>query len=77
MKKDFPEVMTVKQVAEYLQIDAQSVYKMAQRDKIPCTKIAGQWRFKKSILDEWLTKRIKKEEAKEIFQQPIKVEGQK
>jgi len=23
---------------------------MAQRDKIPCTKIAGQWRFKKSIL---------------------------
>jgi excisionase family DNA binding protein len=42
MEKDFPEVMTVKQVAEYLQIDAQSVYKMAQRDKIPCTKIAGK-----------------------------------
>ena len=74
MKKDFPEVMTVKQVAEYLQIDAQSVYKMAQRDKIPCTKIAGQWRFKKSILDEWLTKRIKKEEVQEIFNQPVKTE---
>jgi excisionase family DNA binding protein len=77
MEKDFPEVMTVKQVAEYLQIDAQSVYKMAQRDKIPCTKIAGQWRFKKSILDEWLTKRIKKEEAQEIFNQPVKIEEKK
>lgn len=76
MKKDFPEVLTVKQVAEYLQIDPQSVYKMAQRDKIPCTKIAGQWRFKKSILDEWLTKRIKKEEVQEIFEQPVKIHTQ-
>lgn len=75
--KKYPDIMTVKQVAEYLQVDVQSIYKMAQKDKIPCTKIAGQWRFKKDILDEWLTKRIKKEEAKEIFDQPIKTEEQK
>lgn len=75
--KNLPEVMTVKQVAEYLQIDPQSVYKMAQRDKIPCTKIAGQWRFKKSILEEWLTKKISKREAVEIFEKPVKIEKQK
>lgn len=75
--KEYPEVMTVKQVAEYIQIDAQSVYKMAQRGKIPCAKIAGQWRFKKSILDEWLNQKISKREAVQIFQRPIKTEGQK
>jgi hypothetical protein len=31
----------------------------------------------KSILDEWLTKRIKKEEAQEIFNQPVKIEEKK
>ena len=71
---DFPQVLTVKQVAQYLQIEAQSVYKMAQRNKIPSTKIAGQGRFKKDILDDWLTKRIKKHEAKEIIGRPIKVQ---
>jgi excisionase family DNA binding protein len=75
--KEYPEVMTVKQVAEYLQIDPQSVYKMAQRDKIPCAKIAGQWRFKKSVLDEWLAKKISKHEAVQIFEKPIKIEGEK
>jgi len=77
MKKEFPEVMTVRQVAEYLQIDAQSIYKMAKRDKIPCAKIAGQWRFKKAILDEWLTKKISQHEEVEIFEKPVKVEEQK
>lgn len=71
--KEYPEIMTVKQVAEYLQIDIQSIYKMAQRDKIPCAKIAGQWRFKKSILDEWLSQRITKHEVVQIFQKPAKM----
>lgn len=72
-KREYPEVMTIKQVGEYLQIDPQSVYKMAQRNKIPCAKIAGQWRFKKSMLDEWLTQKITKHEAVQIFQGPVKV----
>ncbi len=74
LTKQYPEVMTVKQVAEYIQIDAQSIYKMAQRDKIPCVKIAGQWRFKKSILDEWLSQKISKREAVQIFQKPVKID---
>jgi excisionase family DNA binding protein len=77
MKKDFTEVMTVKQVAEYLQIDPQSIYKMAQRNKIPCAKIAGQWRFKKSIIEEWLCQKISKHEVVEIFDRPVKVSKSK
>ncbi len=58
--------MTVKQVADYFQIDQQSIYKMAKEDKIPSAKIAGQWRFKKSILDEWLTQKINDHESVEL-----------
>lgn len=45
------EIMTVKQVAEYLQMDEHTVYKLARSGQIPSPKIAGQWGFKKEILD--------------------------
>jgi len=39
--------MTVKQLADYLQIDEQTVYRMARAGKIPAVKVAGY--FSKSI----------------------------
>lgn len=71
--KEYPEVMTINQVAEYTHIDVQSVYKLAQKGKIPCAKIAGRWIFKKSILDEWLAQKITRHETVQIFEVPIKV----
>ncbi len=50
------EVMTVKQVAQYLQMDEHTVYKLARSSEIPSMKISGQWRFIKSVLDKWLEK---------------------
>ncbi len=45
--------MTVKQVAEYLQMDKHAIYKLSRSGKIPSINIAGQWRFKKEIIDKW------------------------
>ena len=39
------EIMTVKQVSEYLQMDEHTVYKLARSGLIPSLKIAGQWRL--------------------------------
>ncbi len=47
-------VLTVKQIAEYLQIDEHTVYMLAKKCEIPAVKIAGQWRFKKDLIDKWL-----------------------
>ena len=47
-------ILTVKQVAEYLQIDEHTVYRLAKKGEIPAVKIAGQWRFKKDLIDKWL-----------------------
>ncbi|GAI14517.1 unnamed protein product [marine sediment metagenome] len=48
--------MTAKEAAEYLKINYMTVYKLAQRGKIPATKVGGNWRFKKEILDEWIAR---------------------
>lgn len=41
-EKEIKEIMTVKQVAEYLQMDEHTVYKLARTGPIPSLKIAGQ-----------------------------------
>ena len=46
--------MTVKDVAEYLQLSADQIYRLAQRGKIPASKVGVQWRFKKEKVDEWV-----------------------
>ena len=49
-----PEVMTVDEVAAYLRIPRGSVYKLAQRGKIPCQKVGRHWRFRREAVDKWL-----------------------
>ena len=55
MKEKEKEIMTVKQVAEYLQMDEHTIYKLARSGQIPSIKIAGQWRFKKEVIDKWIS----------------------
>lgn len=49
------ELMSIKEVAEYLDIHEMTVYKLACVGKIPCFKVGGQWRFQKNILEQWIT----------------------
>ncbi len=46
--------MTVKDVAGYLQLSTDTVYKLAQEAKIPACKIVGVWRFKREEIDAWV-----------------------
>lgn len=44
-------MMDIKEVASYLKIKEQTVYRLAQNGKIPALKIGGQWKVKKEHLD--------------------------
>ena len=55
------KLWTIKEVAEYLQLDKHTIYRMARKGEIPAYKVAGQWRFKKELLDKWLEKYFVKE----------------
>ncbi|MDX1433675.1 MAG: helix-turn-helix transcriptional regulator [Gammaproteobacteria bacterium] len=46
--------MSVRQVAEYLQVNEKKVYALASEGKIPGTKITGKWLFPRDLVDQWL-----------------------
>lgn len=48
------QLMTVQQVADYMQMSTDKVYDMAQKGEIPALKIRQQWRFDRSDIDSWL-----------------------
>jgi excisionase family DNA binding protein len=49
-----PRFMSVRQVAEYLQVNEKKVYALASEGKIPGTKITGKWLFPRELVDQWL-----------------------
>ena len=50
--------MTVRQVAEYLQMSRDKIYDMAQKGEVPAAKIRQQWRFRRDLLDAWLAEKM-------------------
>lgn len=48
------EWMTVKDVATYLKLSPDLIYRLAQRGKIPAYKVGNRWRFKKTKVDHWM-----------------------
>lgn len=61
------EIMTVKQLAEYLQITEHTVYssseiasvisrdRLSRSGQIPSIKTARQWLFEKEVIDKWFS----------------------
>jgi len=48
------ELMTLEEVADYLRVTKTTVYRLLRQDKIPANKVGRQWRFDKTLIDEWL-----------------------
>ena len=49
-------LLTIQELAKYFQVSAKTVYRLIQRKQIPCYKVANQWRFKWSVIQEWMEK---------------------
>lgn len=52
------DIMTLEEVASYLKLKPQTIYSWAQEKKIPAAKLGKEWRFRKSIIDEWILHHI-------------------
>lgn len=48
------QTMTVRDVASHLNVDEKTVYRLAQRGKLPAFKVGGTWRVKRSDLEDWI-----------------------
>ena len=48
------DVMTVSEVAEYLRVNPQTVYRKAKVGELPAVRIGRAIRFRRSELEDWL-----------------------
>jgi len=47
-------VMTIDELAEYLQVSKSTLYKLAQSGRVPAQKVGKHWRFHRGAIDAWL-----------------------
>ena len=50
------QLLTLEQVAEYLNVDKFTVYRLLADKDLPAFKVGNQWRFKRRLIDNWLAK---------------------
>jgi len=47
-------LLTLEQVAEYLNVHRYTVYRLLARRQLPGFKVGNQWRFQRRMIDAWL-----------------------
>jgi excisionase family DNA binding protein len=57
------EIITIKQVADYLKVTERTIYRLAAAKKIPAFKVGGTWRFRATDIDGWIADQSKKAEG--------------
>jgi excisionase family DNA binding protein len=45
-------------VARYLKVDKFTIYRLVAQRKLPAFKVGNQWRFKREMIDAWLTRNM-------------------
>lgn len=53
------DIITVKELANYLKIAEKTAYRLVLDKKIPGFKVGGAWRLRKKEIDEWIEKQTK------------------
>ena len=48
------DLMTTKELSEYLQLDRMTIYKLLKAGDIPANRVGHQWRFFRSDIDDWI-----------------------
>jgi len=49
------DVLTLREVAALLRVAEKTAYTLVQTGDLPGFKVGGQWRFRRSDIDAWIT----------------------
>ncbi len=52
-----PRMMTTGEVAKYLRVSRATVYRLVKQRKIPVSRISKHLRFRRDIIDRWLSEK--------------------
>ena len=48
------DILTIKEVADYLKLTERTLYRLVQEGKIPGFKVGNSWRFKRADIERWI-----------------------
>lgn len=48
------EILTIKEVADFLKVTERTIYRLAAAKQIPAFKVGGSWRFSQTDIAEWI-----------------------
>jgi PTS system nitrogen regulatory IIA component len=48
------QLMSIKELAEYLKVNVTTIYLWSQRGQIPAMKVGNLWRYRRSDIEDWL-----------------------
>ncbi len=57
------QILTLKEVAEYLKLAEKTAYRLAAEGKLPGFKVGGSWRFKESDIESWIEQKKTKDSS--------------
>ena len=52
------QILTAKEVAEYLNLHPLTIHRYAREGKIPAFKIGTDWRFYKKHIERWIKEKV-------------------
>lgn len=52
------EILTAKEVADYLNLHPLTVHRYAREGRIPAFKIGADWRFHKKYIERWIKEKL-------------------
>jgi len=55
------DIMTTKDLAEYLKLHPLTVHRYAREGKIPAFKIGTDWRFHRKYIEKWIKEMLDEE----------------
>ena len=58
------DIMTIREVADYLKLTEKTAYRLTAEGKIPGFKVGGSWRFRRSEIEGWIDRKVSRKEAK-------------
>jgi excisionase family DNA binding protein len=58
------EVMNIRQASQYLGVSPDTLYRYISEGLIPAFKLGNRWKFRKTILDRWMERKMSQARAK-------------
>lgn len=53
-QRDFPEILTLDQAAEYLQVVPRTIQRLIERGELKASKVGRIWRIRKQDIQDYL-----------------------